>query len=293
MRLGAWQPSAPPALRKKVTCTKIPIRQGGYRFDTSWRLGREELWIRVQGHGNEVPLQRRSATRCVFGPTAFEGLELFLEALAPFELWSTATRKTVTCEVVVRSGGTPETVPVEVPTPVAPYIGELGAAHLEDLGGSEPTRYVGTGAAPFIGRMLHRPIAGMRFFKYGGLFTTDVNERGFDCISFTGSAFGAQSHMDRTGLELADHLGAAPVPEVPDNSVSGLVHNYFYNMGDRGTYLLWSGGHIVVVHGGSVHEFNVKPRNGYNVTRALDWLSAPAKRNTRFSLRRDPRVVDG
>lgn len=270
------------------------VSLGGYRFHLPVGVHRARVTLRVPGVAGECVTTPHGSSSFVLDPHHPSGLAGFLSALDARDLWTAGHRTSIECELIVRVDGLVKaSYPVTVQPPVAPYSGDLGPDSAGCLGDDKPTRYVGTGEAPFVGRILHKPIAGMRFYKYGGKFTVRVDERGFDCITFVGSVFGAQSHMDAKGDKLAAHLKAASVKHVPDQSHPATVMHYFkHHAGAKDeTYLLWSGGHIVLVHLGSVHEFNVRPKNGYNVTDVEAWLGNPHRAHKRFCLRRDPQLA--
>jgi hypothetical protein len=269
---------------RSVACESARITRGGYEFALSWDPGREasRIYFTEMFFHFEARLFRSGP-----GRYRFTDLPSFLQELKFYNLWE----KTLGCKIVV--GANPKTrtdLDVELKTPVAPYQGGIGPENAAVLGDSAPLRYVGTGKAPYIGRMLHPPIAGMRFFKYGGHLTADVTERGFDCITYVGSLFGAQSHMEKTGKELAEHLAAKPVPGIPDSAEAKVVEKYFDNAGSGRTYLLWSGGHVVTVIDRTVHEFTPTATGGYRATPVVAWLREGTHANLHFTLRTDPQV---
>ncbi len=277
-------------------CEIVDIRDGGYRFFTSWELpagvaGR----LHVGTDSGYFPLKRLSKWALGLGPSESIGLSTFLSYLRSRSLWRTAARKSVSCKLAVGANPkTEQTVKLELVPPVAPYVGMLGAENVRAIGSNAPIKYVGTGKQPFIGRYFHTRIDRMYFFKYGvrgGRFVTELQYRGFDCITFAGSVFGAQSHMDAKGDKLANHLNAKAVAGIPDDSEPAVIFNYFKKAGQgTGTFLLWSGGHVVIVYKKTAHEF--APGVGYAATPVLDWLAASKRNRLKFCLRSNPQIVN-
>jgi hypothetical protein len=110
--------------------------------------------------------------------------------------------------------------------------------------------------------------------------------RGFNCITYAGAVFGVDARasskpMSAYGTQLANHCQCVPcnlenktIPEVRE----------FFAKNPRGTYLMWSAHHIVVLVNGIVHEFR-ELRHGYNVQPISQW----EHRDTQWWVRRAPR----
>lgn len=278
-------------------CQVAKISEGGYFFYPPWEIphgAKGRLHVGRDTHF--FPLKRRTKWTFEFGPSASIGLSTFLSYLYSHSLWRTATRKSIACHIVLGDNAkTAQSAKLELVPPVAPYTGKLGTINLKALGTNAPIQYVGTGAHPFIGRMLHKPIDSRYFFKYAGRLETDLTKRGFDCITYVGSVFGAQSHMDKKGKELAEHLGATAVAGVPDDSAPATVYKHFAKSGEGdGTYVLWSGGHTVIVHDKTVHEFQAPAPRGegkYVSTPVLEWLAEGKRNKYKYGLRKSPKMV--
>jgi hypothetical protein len=276
-------------------CEVVPIPKGGYHFFPPWEVtSGSTARLHVGNETGYVPLRYHTKWSFQFGPSPDAGLHTFLAYLRSRSLWRTATRTSITCRIVV--GANPRTeqaATIELVPPVAPYMGSLGTAGLSALGSNEPIRYVGTGKGEFIGRFLHKPIDSMYFFKHGGKLETDPAKRGFDCITYVGSVFGAQSQMTTSG-ELAKHLQTQAVDGVPNDSPPATIYRYFSSTGSKKeAYLLWSGGHIVIVHENMVHEFQAPPPYGqgkYVMTPVLGWLSETKRNSKKFNLAKGPRM---
>ena len=168
--------------------------------------------------------------------------------------------------------------PVVLPTPVAPFKGQVS---LEGLGKDKGMTYTGNGK----GRYLYTtPINGWYFLKYGSDFERDPKMRGFDCITYVGSARQTMSGMNGRGDKLAAHLGAKKVTvKAGDKSVEledvdkDKVVEFFKKDGKSGTYIAWWKTHVVAVKGGTVHEFS-QSQKGY-ATKAATSFGWPSKGN--------------
>lgn len=173
--------------------------------------------------------------------------------------------------------------------PVQPHNGVM--LPLDEVNNGDKLTYQGDSAkGPFYGRMFHE-IDGVDgyFFKYAGLFETNKSRRGFDCITYVGTTCGGStSHMADTA-DMVGQLGAKTCtlekPAAPgakgkaaSPTKSDLEATDPQNVKDffvgktTGYYVMWSGGHVVLVVDGSVHEFAFS-KQGYASTDVATWLS--------------------
>jgi hypothetical protein len=210
-----------------------------------------------------------------------------------------------------------ESAPQNLSCPVQPHNGKM--LPLDEGGNGPKLSYQGDSAkGPFYGRMFHK-VDGIDgyFFKWAGQFETNNSRRGFDCITYAGTSCGAPITSMAVTADLASALGAAkctlekpaPPPPAPKGVPSGaaavvataaaapapstikieLENTEPQNVKDflakdsSGYYLLWRGGHVVIVAGGTVHEFSFG-KKGYATTPVATWLE-PYK-NTKLTLRK-------
>jgi hypothetical protein len=144
-------------------------------------------------------------------------------------------------------------------------------------------------AKDFHGRMFAQVAGYQKFpFIWAGEFETDPQFRGFDCITYAGTACGASnSHMAESD-DLATSLGASEVehvhkardPKTGKDTIQKIkleaadpayVKEFFAGT-PAGYYLMWSSGHIVIVADGEVHEFKASAPSGYARTAVAQWL---------------------
>lgn len=136
------------------------------------------------------------------------------------------------------------------------------------------------------GRLLHTPINGRYYFKYGGEFETVKERRGFDCTTYVGSVYNLQSGMDYDGERVASAMNATSCDM--ENKTANEVKE-FIKKHPAGNYVMWwfgkdfddkgnvvthpgkdgsTAGHVFGVVNGIYHEFTSatpkKPTpNGY------------------------------
>lgn len=185
--------------------------------------------------------------------------------------------------VVLNNKLVSESAPVMLKCPVQPHNGKMLA--LDETNNGAKLTYQGDSATgPFYGRMFHEfdGIDGY-FFKYGGVLETDVARRGFDCITYAGTTCGASIFHMTESAGLCNHLGATTctidkvVPPAKTPSKVELENTDPQNVKDffaantTGYYLMFSGGHIVIVANGTVHEFSYG-KQGYATTDVQAWL---------------------
>jgi hypothetical protein len=214
-----------------------------------------------------------------------------------------------------------ESVAQNLSCPVKPHNGKM--LPLDQTNNGPTLTYQGDSATgPFYGRMFHK-IEGFEgyFFKYAGNFETSNDHRGFDCITYAGTTCGAPVTSMAAAADLGAALGAskctlekpAPPPAPPkgpptaamgapavastaaaatpgaakielESTAPQNIKDYLAK-DSTGYYLLWSGGHVVIVADGSVHEFAYS-KKGYATTPVETWLE-PYK-NTKLTLRKLP-----
>lgn len=146
--------------------------------------------------------------------------------------------------------------------PVAPFKGTVS---LKGLGADKGMIYTGNGK----GRYLYTtPINGWYFLKYGPNFERDPKMRGFDCITYVGSANKTMAGMSGRGDGLASHLGAKKV-NMEGVSKEDIVE-FFKGDGKSGTYIAWWKTHCIAVVNGVVHEFS-QSKGGFNSKAAASY----------------------
>jgi len=196
----------------------------------------------------------------------------------------------------VRAGIVWQSAQFRFDSPVRPYKGALSPVAIGTDRGLPKMIYAGTGAAPFVGRYFQK-IGDRHYFTYGGRLETDNAFRGFDCITYVGSAYGisAASGNMTSSANLATAMGASPVnwtqpvpvpapapgqspgsspgqppaPATPLAITGGIgtgtaIKAFFQDPARTGSYLIWTGGHIRVIVNKTVHEWSPpSDKNGY------------------------------
>jgi hypothetical protein len=191
-------------------------------------------------------------------------MSAFLALIGNQKLWGTQA----TCRLLTVSGGkvVGRSNEQTLDCPVRPYVGRLAP----ELGrGDTGPKLQYTGVSN--GRMLFQPaIDGCYYFAYGGKFETDNLMRGLNCITYAGAVFGvdpASGAMSGYGSHLAAHIGAVRCGL--ENKTADEVKVYF-RTNPRGTYLMWSSTHTVIIVNGMVHEFS-QSQGGYASTSVERW----------------------
>ena len=189
-----------------------------------------------------------------------------------------------------------ESLPQVLNCPVQPHNGRMLPLDLTG-NGSKLTYQGDPDRNGFSGRLLHK-IEGFDgyFFKYAGKFETSASRRGFDCITYVGTTSGAPDDAMTASPQLADAMNAkrcsierlvsqdSPTGQTPPTAAPRTkkvtleleqtdpqnVKDFFASK-PTGYYLMWSGGHIVIVADGSVYEFAAS-RKGYVATPVSSWL---------------------
>jgi len=167
--------------------------------------------------------------------------------------------------------------------PVQPYAGALTPWDIGKGDSGPKMKYVGTGSAPFIGRYFYDVKIGDKYFwKYGSNLVTNNDHRGFDCITFVGSCFalstvGVNPYL--SSANMASALNATYInweksstEKITNGVGSGkLVKAFFAQSNKTGTFLLWKGSHIVLVHNKEVYEFAAS-KKGFVKTALTSWV---------------------
>lgn len=172
--------------------------------------------------------------------------------------------------------------------PVKPHNGCM--LPLDEVNNGAKLTYQGDPQAKdFHGRMFYQvPGYDKYVFVYAGMLETNTNFRGFDCITYAGTTCGASiMHMAESD-DLATSLGATTVSHVhkskddktgEEKSVTVTLESAdpahvkeFFVATSTGYFLMWSGGHIVIVADGEVHEFKAGTPSGYSRRPVADWL---------------------
>lgn len=157
--------------------------------------------------------------------------------------------------------------PVSLKTPVAPFKGTVSYS---GIGADKNAIYTGNGK----GRYLYTTkINGWYFFKYGPDFERDAKMRGFDCITFVGSANKTERGMAGRGDGLASHLGASKIDM--EGKTKDEVVEFFKGDGKSGEYIAWWSTHCIAVLNGTVHEYS-QSKGGYRsmAATAYGWKSS-------------------
>jgi hypothetical protein len=212
-------------------------------------------------------------------------LPLFLSLIGKHRTWWGTKGR---CRLFVTRGGATLAQSNEqaFDCPVRPYVGplrpELGRG---DAGPA--LRYTGTPPKYPDGRMFHVPaIDGCHYFAFGNRFETSNAMRGFNCITYAGAVFGVDARasskpMSAYGTQLANHCGCIPC-DVENKDLDEV--RAFFARHPRGTFLMWSEHHTILVVNGIVHEFR-ELRRGYNTEPIAQW----AHHDKRWWVRRAPK----
>lgn len=275
-----WITSTTEVEKQRILVTCHPIRRtdGGYEFLFEHAI---PPGVRVRivqiSTGREIPLRKIEAKRYRFD---LEGLRVFLTALGQLWAWKSQTR-----HFALAAGDISEQSDVMIPAPFPPYTGAIGIRNVRAIGAfmdRNGATYGGT-ATVHTGRVLGHPIGGMRFLEYDGVIETDQRFWGMGCIGFVGSVLGLHSGFRSTeDLLVSGGLSGNLVAGLPDNSSGPAVEKYFMNT-ENGTamhsYILWTPGHVVIVHQNVVSEFNLNPKRGYNENTLCRWINIMGRRS--------------
>ena len=188
------------------------------------------------------------------------------------------------CKGVVISTSDPQILAA----PVRPHNGVM--LPLDEVNNGPKLTYQGDPAAKdFHGRMFAQ-VAGYDkcVFVWAGKFETNNEFRGFDCITYVGATCGASNMHMAESDDLATSLGAIKVEltrNVKDPKTGKETQvkvqleqadpadvKEFFKGPSTGYFLMFSGGHIVLVADGKVHEFKASAPSGYSCKEVADWL---------------------
>ena len=241
------------------------IKHGGYQigYDGSVPTG-ARLLLGLPDVHNALDVTGRKSGDVL----ASDNLPQFLSLIAKQEAWWGAEGR---CTLfVIRDGdvigqSNEQTFACPVRPLVGPLRPELGQGDTGPL-----LTYTGTPPKYPDGRVLYMPaIDGRYYFAYAGTFETDNRKRGFNCITYVGAVFGVDVNtgaMGSYGTQLANHCGCTPC----DVENKTLADARAFLVKNRGTYFMWSAGHIVLVVNGTVHEFRQK-LGRYNTQPVGQW----------------------
>jgi LysM repeat protein len=110
---------------------------------------------------------------------------------------------------------------------------------------------------------------------------TQANKRGLDCTTYILMAYQVhRPYQGGKGDDVARCLGCTSYPL--SNQPAADVSEFFRQNG-AGEFVMWSGGHVVMVVDGIVHEFTTRGIYGYCRTPVADYLGGPGK-NNRYSV---------
>jgi hypothetical protein len=215
-----------------------------------------------------------------------DNLGAVLTIFEKLRCWATP----VQCRLQLRYKGTTISTsdPQVLTAPVQPHNGRMLPLD-EENNGPKLTYQGDPDAKDFHGRMFAQ-VAGYDkcVFVWAGKFETSNTYRGFDCITYAGTTCGASNSHMAESADLAASLGATVVDhtrtvkdpktgkvtsvKVQLDAADPAYVKEFFAATTAGYFLLYSGGHIVIVADGIVHEFKASTPSGYNRTEAAKWL---------------------
>lgn len=222
-----------------------------------------------------------------------ENLPKLLELIKRKQAWGTVLQMKLF--VVLNNKVISESPAQPMNCPVQPHNGKM--LPLDETNNGPKLTYQGNSdTKEFWGRMFHK-IEGFDgyFFKYAGRLETDKAKRGFDCITYAGTTCGAPTNKMAASADLAAALGTtactvtmdeevpppkgspkgtAPTKKSVTVTLDAALPKYvkeFFRTNTTGYFLMYSGGHIVIVADGTVHEFS-SSKGGYVTTAVQTWL---------------------
>ncbi len=189
-----------------------------------------------------------------------DNLALLLKLIDKKKLWATTPLATLFvtkgCQIISRSNS------ATIDCPVKPYKGKLrlslGQNDLGEEAGTPPLLYNGKSDGTGGGAMFHIPaVDGNYYFEFHGKFEVKNERRGFDCTTFVGAVFDVNPNTGMMAGD-ADTLAQSPVAQkIPFESKSAAEVKAFFDTHKAGTYIVGSGGHVMLVADGVLHEFNL------------------------------------
>lgn len=238
------------------------IKHGGYLISYSGKAppSQYKVFLSLPLDINSLEITGRKQTDVM----ASDNLPDLLRLIDKLGLWG----KNAQCRLYVKREGriVTQSNMQSLPCPVQPYSGKLEPQLGEDDTGPALT-YTGIQT----GRMFYQPaIDGKYYFAYGGKFETDDTMRGFNCITFIGAVCGvdpASGAMGAYGTQLADHVGATNCGM--ENKKEAAIKDFF-KTNKKGTYIMWSSTHSVLVVDAVIHEFS-ESKGGYVKTDVQKW----------------------
>lgn len=253
----------------------LPARESGYT---------RHLCVRSDGSSIDVT-DRKTGDLIVK-----ENVGSLLEILDNLNCWGT----TVKCYLQVRYRGSVISTsdPQFLKAPVQPHNGRM--LPLDESNNGPKLLYLGDPEKKeFYGRMFAQ-VAGYEkpVFVFAGKFETDNSKRGFDCITYVGTTCGGSNlHMHDSrdtcaslNTTAVEHSRTSIDPKTKklkevlvtlDDADPADVKDFF-SARPAGFFLMYSGGHIVIVGNGNVYEFKASAPSGYSCTPVATWL-APYK----------------
>ena len=261
-----------------TTCDEgsLPARESGYTRH-----------LCVLSDGNSIDVTDRKSGDLIVK----ENIGKLLVILENLNCWGTFVK----CYLQVRYRGCviSTSEPQPLPAPVQPHNGRM--LPLDESNNGPKLLYQGDPKAKdFHGRMFAQ-IAGYEkyVFIWAGAFETDNTKRGFDCITYVGTTCGGSNfHMHDSrdtcaslNTTAVEHSRTSIDPKTKklkdvlvtlDDANPADVKDFFATR-PAGFFLMYSGGHIVIVGNGNVYEFKASTPSGYACTPVATWL-APYKK---------------
>lgn len=231
----------------------LPISQGGFSISYRGKApSGTTVWLGLPDATNAIDVTNKPQSAIIDSAN----LPRFLSLIGHQHAWGSSQQ----CRLFVRRGSEliAQSQQLRFDCPVRPYVGRLEPS-LGKGDAGPPLRYTGTPPHYPDGRVLRVPaIDGCHYFSHKGFFETDNNKRGFNCITYVGAVYGVDvksKAMSAYGTQLANHCGCTIIG--CENQTLDKVKAFFIAH-PRGTYLMWSSHHIVIVVNAVVHEFREK-----------------------------------
>ncbi len=256
-----------------ATCDAGPLPPAGKGYTVHLYFANESNIIDVTGRPSHDLLSA-------------DNLGAVLKIFEKLDCWATP----VQCRIQLRYNGTTVSVSEAqiLTAPVRPHNGRMLPLD-EESNGPKLTYQGDPEAGDFHGRMFAQVAGYDKYvFIWAGKFETNSANRGFDCITYAGTTCGASNSHMADSADLAASLNASVVEHTrtvkdpktgKDVSVKVQLDaadpdyvKEFFAATTTGYFLLYSGGHIVIVADGFVYEFKASAPAGYNRTEVAKWL---------------------